>query len=49
MDKSMEALDINQVPELEEVEMLDTSHSPHPWHREWENYDKLMNELDPDR
>jgi hypothetical protein len=49
MDKSMEVLDINQVPELEEVNMLNASHSPYPWHREWEDYDEPMNELDPDR
>jgi hypothetical protein len=30
MDESMETLDINQVPESEEVKMYDTSHSPCP-------------------
>jgi hypothetical protein len=29
MDDSMEALDLNQVPELEEVKMLNVSHSPY--------------------
>jgi hypothetical protein len=48
MDKSMEVLDLNQVPELEEVEMLDISHSPY-WCKDWENYNKPTNELDPNQ
>jgi hypothetical protein len=48
MDESMEALDLNQVPELEEVGMFDISHSP-CWHRDWEDYDEPMNKLDPDQ
>jgi hypothetical protein len=46
MDESMEALDLNQVPELEEFEMLDISHSPHQC-KDREDYDELTNELDP--
>jgi hypothetical protein len=46
MDESMEALDLNQAPELEEVEMLDISRSPHR-HKDQEDYDEPMNELDP--
>jgi hypothetical protein len=46
MDESMEALDLNQAPELEEVEMLDVSHSPY-WRKDWEEYDEPMNKLDP--
>jgi hypothetical protein len=45
MDESMEVLDLNQAPELEEVEMLDISCSPH-WCKDWEDYNELMNELD---
>jgi hypothetical protein len=46
MDKSIEALDLNQVPELEEVEMLDISHSLYQC-KDWEDYNKLINKLDP--
>jgi hypothetical protein len=49
MDESMEVLDLNQVPKLEEVEMLNASHSPYSQHREQEDHSKLMNELNPDR
>jgi hypothetical protein len=48
MDESMEALDLNQAPELEEVEMLDISHSPRQC-KDWEDYNEPMNELDPSR
>jgi hypothetical protein len=48
MDESMEVLDLNQAPELEEVKMLDVSCSPYQ-HRDWEDYDEPTNKLDPDQ
>jgi hypothetical protein len=44
MDESIEALDLNQAPEPEEVEMLNVSCSPYQ-HRDQEDYDELMNKL----
>jgi hypothetical protein len=46
MDESMEVLDLNQVPELEEVKMLNISHSLYRC-KDWEDYNKLRNELNP--
>jgi hypothetical protein len=46
MDESMEVPDLNQAHELEEVKMLDISHSPYRC-KDQEDYDEPTNELDP--
>jgi hypothetical protein len=48
MDESMEVLDLNQAPEFKEIKICDTSHSPHCPLWDQEDYNELVNELDPD-
>jgi hypothetical protein len=48
MDESMEVLDLNQVPELQEVKILNVFHSLYQ-HKDQEDYNELTNELDPNR